>query len=83
MDKIINQFPGVVRQLRKARGWSQEELAERADLNRSYVGEIERGIAIPSLATLGKLAGSFELPASALLAHCEQQAAGDSMLSAA
>jgi XRE family transcriptional regulator, regulator of sulfur utilization len=83
MDNVINKFPIVVKQLRKARGWSQEELAERADLNRSYIGEIERGIATPSLATLSKLAGSFELSPSTLLAHCEQQIAGDSMLSAA
>ncbi|NSL55087.1 helix-turn-helix domain-containing protein [Uliginosibacterium aquaticum] len=72
MSPIVNRFPGVVRQLREARGWSQEELAERADLNRSYVGEIERGNAMPSLVTINKLASSFDLLPSFLLARCEQ-----------
>jgi len=70
MNTVI-RFPSVVRQLREARGWSQEELAERADLNRSYIGEIERGIAVPSLATVGKIASGFELSPSSLLARCE------------
>ncbi|MDP5240819.1 helix-turn-helix transcriptional regulator [Uliginosibacterium sp. 31-16] len=72
MSPVVNRFPAVVRQLREARGWSQEELAERADLNRSYVGEIERGIAMPSLVTINKLACGFELLPSYLLARCEQ-----------
>ncbi len=72
MSPIVSRFPAVVRQLREARGWSQEELAERADLNRSYVGEIERGIAMPSLVTINKLASGFELLPSFLLARCEQ-----------
>lgn len=71
MHRVIDRFPHVVRQLREAEGWSQEELAERADLNRSYVGEIERGVAMPSLVTVGKLASGFGLSPSSLLARCE------------
>ena len=36
-------FGERVRQLRKARGWSQEEFAHQAGLDRSYVGGVERG----------------------------------------
>ena len=43
MNGVNDRFSCVVRQLRHERGWSQEHLAERANLNRSYVGEIERG----------------------------------------
>ncbi len=32
-----------IRLIRQQRGWSQEVLAELADLNRSYVGAVERG----------------------------------------
>ena len=71
MSVVNERFPRVVRQLREARGWSQERLAEQADLNRSYVGEIERGSAIPSLMTADKLARALELQLSALLARCE------------
>lgn len=72
MNGVVHRFPYVIRALREERGWSQEKLAERADLNRSYVGEIERGLVTPSLVTVDKLALSFELSASSLLARCER-----------
>ena len=71
MSLAIEQFSLVLRQLREERGWSQEQLAERADLNRSYLGEVERGRAIPSLITVSKLAGALEMQLSSLIARCE------------
>lgn len=69
---VSEQFGVVVRQLREARGWSQERLAGRAELNRSYMGEIERAAAMPSLATAVKLAHALEVPLSQLISWCEQ-----------
>lgn len=74
MNGLVNDFGAAFRHFRESHGWSQEGLAERADLNRSYLGEVERGAAMPSLATAAKLAGALELPLSGLLAHCEQRA---------
>jgi len=71
MSNAIEQFSLVLRQLREERGWSQEHLAERADLNRSYLGEVERGHAIPSLITVSKLASALEIRLSSLIARCE------------
>jgi len=71
MNDVTRRFAGLVRQLREARGWSQERLAHRAQLNRSYMGEIERGIAMPSLATASKLAHALEVPLSELISRCE------------
>lgn len=68
---LVQSFGIGVRQLRKARGWSQERLAENANLNRSYIGEIERGCVIASLLTLEKLAAALKLAPSALLTHGE------------
>ncbi len=45
-----------VRELRNARGWSQERLAEHANLDRSYVAGIELGARNPSLKAIEKLA---------------------------
>ena len=56
-----------MRRLREARGWSQEQLAEYAGLNRSYVGEVERGSAIASIVTVDKLARAFQVPIEHLL----------------
>ena len=69
---LIKSFGITVRRLREGRGWSQEELAEHADLNRSYVGEIERGKVIVSLVTIRKLSGALGLSMGALMQQSEQ-----------
>lgn len=68
---ITHYFGRVVKHLRDDRRLSQEVLADRADLNRTYLGEVERGVAVPSLATVAKIAAAFNLPASNLLALSE------------
>jgi transcriptional regulator with XRE-family HTH domain len=72
VSRLISSFGLAVRQLREHQGWSQEGLAERADLNRSYIGELERGQAIPSLVTLKKLAVALDLSLANLVSHTER-----------
>ncbi|WP_341646327.1 helix-turn-helix domain-containing protein [Thauera sp. SDU_THAU2] len=67
-------FGPVVRSLRRRQRWSQERLAELADLDRTYIGEIERGDVTPSLLTAQKLAAALQTPLSALIACCEHDA---------
>jgi transcriptional regulator with XRE-family HTH domain len=74
-SQVGPRFARVIRQLREARGWSQERLANRAQLNRSYMGEIERATVMPSLATADKLAHALEVPLSELISRCESAAA--------
>jgi len=50
-----------IRQLRDRKGWSQEALAEHADVQRSYLAEVELGRRNPSLKHLQKLAKAFHL----------------------
>jgi transcriptional regulator with XRE-family HTH domain len=69
---FVEDFGVTVRQLREGKGWSQEELSERSDLNRSYVGEIERGRVIPSIVTAQKLATALGINMVGLLMRCEQ-----------
>ena len=64
---LVQGFGVGVRRLREAQGWSQERLAEHANLNRSYIGEIERGVVIASLLTVEKLAGALQVTPSELL----------------
>ena len=71
MSGFSNHFGLAVRQSREALGWSQEQLAARADLNRSYVGEVERGQVAVSLPTIGKLAQALQVPQSTLVLHGE------------
>lgn len=49
-------FGNRIRQLRLSRGFSQEELADSAGLDRTYIGGIERGERNPSLINILKLA---------------------------
>jgi transcriptional regulator with XRE-family HTH domain len=72
MNSLVRRFGIVVRQQRGARGWSQIELAGRADIDRSYIGEIERGSVVASLVTVDKLAVAFDIDVTVLLGHCQQ-----------
>ena len=65
------RFGSAVRHLREAQGWSQEHLATRAKLNRSYLGEVERGTVMPSLGTAEKLASALEVSLARLIDKCE------------
>jgi transcriptional regulator with XRE-family HTH domain len=56
-----------VRRLRKAKSWSQETLAQEADLAMRYVAGIERGEENPSLSVLVKIAGALGVSPAALL----------------
>lgn len=48
-------FATNLRRLRHAKGLSQEMLAYDADVDRSYISRMERGITYASLETIGKL----------------------------
>jgi transcriptional regulator with XRE-family HTH domain len=49
-----------MRDIRLAAGVSQEELARRSHLRRTFVSRIERGIANPSLATIALIVSGLE-----------------------
>jgi transcriptional regulator with XRE-family HTH domain len=72
MSTPYDQFGIIVRQRRTELHASQETLAYKAGLNRSFVGEIERGKTVPSLDTMVKLAVALDIKLSALLARCER-----------
>ena len=54
-------FGARLRQLRRARAFSQEELAGRAGLDRTYISGCERGMRNPSLVTVAKLASALNV----------------------
>jgi CheY-like chemotaxis protein len=57
----------AIRRKRSALGISQEELAARAGLHRTYVSDVERGARNPSLESVDKLARALELSLPRLL----------------
>jgi transcriptional regulator with XRE-family HTH domain len=60
-------FGRRVRELRLARGLSQEKLAEQADLHRNYVGGVERGERNVSLVNIVKLAHGLNVRPTKLI----------------
>jgi transcriptional regulator with XRE-family HTH domain len=56
-----------MRQLREAKGWSQEAFAHEAGIHRTYVSDIERGARNPTILVVEKLAEALEVSASELL----------------
>jgi transcriptional regulator with XRE-family HTH domain len=60
-------FARNLRQLRQAKGWSQEEMAARADITANYVSSLEREEYAASVDVLEALAAALDVEASALL----------------
>ncbi len=66
-------FGETVRKFRTARGLSQEKLAERANIHRTYIGDVERGLRNISLVNMHRIASALEVSLSALIAEMEER----------
>ncbi|WP_454655591.1 helix-turn-helix domain-containing protein [Bosea beijingensis] len=60
-----------LRQLRRARGLSQEELAHRANIDRTYISSLERSVYAASIDVLDRIAHVLDVEAAELLKRPE------------
>ena len=67
MSRITIALGKKIRSLRLSRGWTQEQLAEYADLHVSYVVLLEKGANRATIETLEKLAQAFGISISELV----------------
>lgn len=67
MSEIAGLVGENIRLLRKKRGLSQEQLAFRADINVSYMGQVERGEKNPTIDVLSKIAHALQTPLEMLV----------------
>ena len=67
MSSITIALGKKIRSLRLSRGWTQEQLAEYADLHVSYVVLLEKGANRATIETLEKLAKAFGISISELV----------------
>jgi transcriptional regulator with XRE-family HTH domain len=66
-------FGARVRALRTDLGWSQEEFAHRANLDRTYVSGVERGVRNPTLDVIKRLADTLEVEVADLFPRREHE----------
>lgn len=56
-----------MKRLRKDRGWSQEALADEAELDRTYISGIERVVKNPTITVIERIASALNCPLGELL----------------
>ena len=69
---FLKGFGRAVREARERRGWSQEELGFEADLDRTYVSGIERGVRNPTLKIVLVLARALGTRPGMLVTRAEE-----------
>ena len=73
MDKVNSKLGKVISSLRRSAGLSQEELAERASIHRTYVSQMERGLKSPTIAMLLKLSKALKTTPSKIMQLFEHE----------
>ena len=66
-DRILTHFGAAVRRARKERGISQEALALKCDIDRSYMGAIERGEQNMGLLHIARIAKALGMKVAELM----------------
>lgn len=71
-EALAREMGGLVRRLRLERGYSQEMFGQVCEVDRTYIGMIERGEVNVTVATVVKLVGGLELSLSGFFAELER-----------
>ncbi len=70
---ILSKLARRIRQLRKINKMTQEQLAEKADLHFTYIGEIERTEKNPTITSLEKIAKAFNISLPELVSFPDER----------
>jgi len=73
MKTVLKQFGKNLRKLRLARNLSQEELAFKASMHRTYLGGIERGERNPSLKNISAIADALDITLAQLFSFSQEE----------
>lgn len=79
-EPILQQYGTVVREIRRERHISQEELAHLSGLHRTYITDIERGARNVSLRNIIRIAGALNIPLSDFFGRFEAKLRTDGRL---
>lgn len=67
LDSYLKELGGRIHNLRKARAMSQQQLADSADLDRTYISAVEHGKQNVTVGAIVKLSGALKIPLKQLL----------------
>ena len=73
MEYNLTNFGIILQKERKTNGLSQEKLAELANLHRTYISDIERGIRNPTITTIFTLCKALNIIPAELLKGFENE----------
>lgn len=74
---IAKQIGERLRAYRNQKGWSQEELAERAGFHPTYIGQLERGEKNATIESISRVSGALGIPLSVLFENISVQPVED------
>lgn len=66
-ERFAKAFGVILSDARKKAGLTQEQLADKADFHRTYIGFMEQGVYSPNLYTLTKIAKALNVKTSDLV----------------
>lgn len=72
-NTLDQAFGNALQRLRKKHDLSQEELAFRVGIHRTYISQLERGLKSPSLRTIGKICDELKLSLSQFMQEVEKE----------
>lgn len=81
MNNIAVDVGQRIRVIRIRRGLTQEELAEKADLHTTYIGQIERGEKNMTITSMEKILEALDVPFSEFFEHFDSKDSRESIAS--
>jgi len=78
-EMALANLGGVIKDIRKSNGFTQEEFAEKLDVKTNYVSMIERGERTPSLALLADISEEFGVELHQIFLRAEMPELGGNL----
>jgi transcriptional regulator with XRE-family HTH domain len=69
--ELLHAFGNTLKQIRKKKSWSQEKLADKSGLDRTYISLLERGLRNPTLSTIFSLANCLDFQPNQFIKEIE------------
>ena len=82
MQQLNKYLSQSLKEFRKQKGWSLDRAAKETGVSKAMLGQIERGESSPTVATLWKIAGGFNISLSSFLEPTPTEHQGTTIRSA-